>query len=202
MNFRNFFHQIAIHLFYHILHVKNKIITSVAKRNDTLIDYAVGKAGDMSKWINSNLSFVFGIDIAKDNIHNPLDGACARYLIKKKQIPNLFYALFVNGNSGLNIRSGAAMPSELGLEKDKQITKAVFGSGPKDSTLIGKGVSDVYGIGSNGFNISSCQFALHYMFQDRRTVHEFMRNLSECTNMNGYFIITHNDNTFIFRFIT
>ena len=44
-----------------------------------------GKGGDFPKWIAAKLSFVFGIDIAKDNIENRLDGACARFLTYRKK---------------------------------------------------------------------------------------------------------------------
>ena len=64
---------------FHNLFVKKKLIKCVSNTNDTLIDYAVGKAGDLSKWIESRLKFVLGIDISKDNIYNHTDGACARY---------------------------------------------------------------------------------------------------------------------------
>jgi hypothetical protein len=163
-----------------------------------LIDYAVGKAGDMSKWMNAKLSFVFGIDVSKDNIHNPFDGACARYLKNKRRYPNMPDCIFVTGNTSLNIRNGDAMPPELGLEKDRQVTKAIFGSGPKDYTIIGRAVAEKYGIGREGFEVSSCQFALHYMFANRTTLHGFMRNLAECTKMNGYFIGTCYDGNKVF----
>ena len=39
----------------------------------------VGKAGDLSKWIDARLSFVFGVDVSKDNIENRIDGACALF---------------------------------------------------------------------------------------------------------------------------
>ena len=35
------------------------------------------------------------------------------------------------------------------------INKAVFGTGPKDVDILGKGVYNQYGVGENGFNISS-----------------------------------------------
>ena len=129
---------------FHNLYIKKKLISAVSKRGNTLIDYAVGKAGDLSKWINANISFVFGIDISKDNIHNPLDGACARYLTSKRKFSKMFDGLFVTGNTGMNIKDGSAMPNELGLEKDRQVTKAVFGSGPKDYNIIGRGVVEKY----------------------------------------------------------
>jgi len=104
-------------------------------------------------------------------------------------------ALFVIGNSEDNIKDGSAIDTERG----KQITKAVFGEGPKDKEKLGMGVYKEYGVASDGFNISSCQFALHYFFQDRRTLNGFLRNLSECTKLNGYFIGGCYDGTKIFN---
>ena len=62
---------------FHNLYVKWWLIQIVSNPNMHLIDLAVGKAGDLSKWINSQLHAVLGIDISKDNIHNSKDGACA-----------------------------------------------------------------------------------------------------------------------------
>ena len=97
---------------FHNLYVKRKLITSVCRKGNTLIDFACGKGGDFPKWNASKLSFVLGIDISKDNIENKINGACARYLNFKRTDRNTPYALFVNGNSSLNIRSGE-MPSPL-----------------------------------------------------------------------------------------
>jgi hypothetical protein len=169
---------------FHNLFVKRMLINSVSKRGDTLIDYAVGKGGDFPKWIFAKLSFVFGIDVAKDNIENRIDGACARYLNYRKKFKIMPSALFVNGNSSSNIRDGEA----LYTEKSKIITRAIFGEGPKDKEKLGMGVYKQYGKASDGFNISSCQFALHYFFDNKRTVNSFLRNVSECTKLKGYFI--------------
>ena len=38
---------------FHNLYVKNTLIKSVANSGDTLIDYAVGKGGDIPKWISA-----------------------------------------------------------------------------------------------------------------------------------------------------
>jgi hypothetical protein len=177
---------------FHNLFVKKLLIQKVSNRGDTLIDYACGKGGDFPKWIASNLSFVYGIDLSKDNLENRLNGACARFLNFRKEFKHVPYALFVHGNSQLNIRSGQAMLNE----KAVQITKAVFGTGSKD---IGEGVQRQYGKGEEGFNISSCQFALHYMFEDVNTLHNFIRNVAECTKLNGYFIGTSYDGKTIFN---
>jgi hypothetical protein len=182
---------------FHNLFVKKLLITSVAKREDTLIDYACGKGGDFPKWIQAKLSFVFGIDIAKDNLENRLDGACARFLNYRKKFKNIPYALFVNGNSSLNIRKGAAMLSD----KAKMVTRAVFGNGPKEEEKLGKGVSRQYGKGEDGFSISSCQFALHYFFETQTTLQNFISNIAECTKLGGYFIGTCYDGQLIFNLL-
>jgi hypothetical protein len=182
---------------FHNLFVKKKLIVGAANRGDTLIDYAVGKAGDLSKWMAAKLKFVFGVDISKDNIHNQLDGACARYLKERKRTSenNMPRALFVVGNSSLNIRNGTA----LATDKDKQVMNAVFGKGPKDAELLGKGVIKQYGVAANGFKISSCQFAIHYFFENATTFHSFLRNIAECTKLDGYFIATCYDGQTVFN---
>lgn len=180
---------------FHNLYVKTSLLNSVAKRGDTLIDLAVGKGGDFPKWIGANLKFVFGIDISRDNIQNRLDGACARFLNYKKKFKKMPDALFVNGNSSVNIRSGNALYSE----KDKQITKAVFGEGPKDAKALGKGVYKEYGIAQEGFDICSIQFAIHYMFENQNTLQNFLRNVSEVTKVGGYFIGTSYDGQLMFN---
>ena len=182
---------------FHNLYVKKKLIMGVSNRNNTLIDFAVGKAGDLSKWSHAKLGFVFGIDISKDNIFNNLDGACSRYLKDKIKYNDTPDALFLVGNSSLNIRSGKAVPTD----KDKAIVKAIFGNGPKDRKILGQGVYKHYGIAEQGFNISSCQFALHYFFESLSTLHHFIQNIAECTKLNGYFIGTCYDGQTVFNIL-
>ena len=104
---------------------------------------------------------MFGIDLSPDNIENRLKGACARYLNYRKDFKVMPYCLFAIGNSSENIKNGQAFDNE----KTKLITKAIFGEGPKDKDKLGLGVYRQYGKANEGFNISSCQFALHYFFQ-------------------------------------
>ena len=180
---------------FHNLFVKKMLITKTAAKGNTLIDYAVGKAGDFPKWIEAKLSFVFGIDLSKDNIENRIDGACARFLNYRKKFYSMPYALFVNGNSGVNIKSGDAMFTEKG----KEIVRALFNDGPKDESILGKGVYRQYGKAVDGFNISSCQFALHYFFENVEKLNQFLKNLSQCTKVDGYFIGCCYDGASIFH---
>lgn len=180
---------------FHNLYVKKLLIGGVSKQGDTLIDFACGKAGDLPKWISSKLSFVFGIDYSKDNLENRLDGACVRYLKSRKDNKNMPHALFVHGNSSFNIKDGSALLND----KAKQISAAIFGNTPKDVNKLGKGVVRQYGKGDTGFNVSSCQFAIHYFFENPDTLRGFLKNVAECTKLNGYFIGTCYDGKIIFN---
>jgi hypothetical protein len=172
--------------------IKTRLV-GIARKGQTLIDFACGKGGDLPKWQRAGLSFVFGIDISEDNLKNRLDGSCARYLDMKKKMREIPGALFVLGNSGKNIKSTDAMMND----KSKIITNAVFGKIPNKN--LDKTVEQYYGIGKSGFNISSCQFAVHYMFKDETTLFDFLQNVSECTQLNGYFIGTCYDGETIFN---
>ena len=182
---------------FHNLYVKSLLIKSVSKPGMTLIDLAVGKGGDWPKWIDAKLKFVLGVDISRDNIQNRLDGAYARYLNYRKRYRVMPDALFVNGNSSVNIRN----TNGILIDKDKQITRAVFGQGPKDEKFLGKGVYNQYGVASAGFDVCSIQFAVHYMFESQETLHNFLQNVSEVTKEGGYFIGTSYDGEKIFNML-
>ena len=173
--------------------VKKKLINAVSQKGSTLIDYACGKGGDLPKWVHSNLYFVFGVDIAKDNLENKKDGICARFLKEKERHRNFMGALFVHGDSSKNIKSTEAMLDS----KSKVITKAVFGE--IQNKGLDRMVAKYHGVGKDGFDISSCQFAVHYFFQNRETLHNFLRNVSECTRIGGYFIGTCYDGQQLFN---
>ncbi len=182
---------------FHNRYIKRNLILSVSRRNNTLIDFAVGRAGDLPKWKDANLNFVFGIDVSPENINNRKSGACARYLDMCQTNTDMPGALFLHGNSALNIRDGSAFTTD----KEKMVTKAVFGTGPKDRNILGAGVYKHFGVGREGFNVSSVQFALHYFFENEMTLHSFMRNVAECTKLGGYFIGTCYDGKSVFKLL-
>lgn len=186
---------------FHNKYVKNKLISKTAKllkegnEKVFLVDFSVGRAGDLTKWKYAKIDFVLGIDLSKDNILNRADCACARYLdMRKKNKHAKLRAVFFAGNSGKNIRSTQEAFTNI---TDKQLIKSIFGSGdiPNKKT---KYVFN-HGMAKEGFHISSCQFALHYFFESLHTLHRFLRNVSECTRLNGYFIGTCYDGKDVFR---
>ena len=73
--------------------------------------------------------------------------------------------------------------------------KSVFGEIPKNDTL---GSAVVNAEANKGFDIGSCQFALHYFFENSDTLQGFVRNVAECVKEGGYFIGTCYDGRKIF----
>ena len=182
---------------FHNMFIKRLLIMSATKPGGTLMDFAVGKAGDFPKWIAAKQSFVYGVDVSRDNIEHKLDGACARYLNYKKENSNTPYALFVEGDSGKHIKSGEASDDAT----HNRVNAAVFGTGPKDKAVLGPGVYRQYGIGKDGFDVTSCQFAFHYFLEKKDIFKTFLRNVSECTKVGGYFIGTCYDGETIFNLL-
>ena len=180
---------------FHNRFVKRKLILDVSKRGDTLIDMTVGMGGDLQKWIDAKLSFVFGLDVSRDNIENRIQGACSRYLRAKKKYRSMPDALFVNANSSLNINSGEAIMDDKG----KKVLFALLGQGSKDEEALGKGLYKQFGIGKNGYNIISNQFSIHYFFENPNTFYNFMQNVSENCKVGGYFIGTCYDGERVFN---
>jgi hypothetical protein len=180
---------------FHNLYIKRKLIMSVARPGNTLIDLAVGKGGDLPKWMAAKLGFVFGIDYSKDNLEHKFDGVCARYLDIKKTKNNIPDAIFIHGDSSKEIKSGQAAISE----RYRLITRAIFGEGAKDASVLGRGVYPHYGRGADGFDICSVQFAVHYFFENIMKLHTFLQNVAECTKLGGYFIGTCFDGARIFQ---
>lgn len=202
---------------FHNLFVKRALISAVCRPGSTLIDLAVGKAGDLHKWAHAELSFVLGIDIAEDNIRNRQDGAYARYLNLRKTnlMKSLPYMVFIRADSGKPIRSSEtdAYQGEHGGSRHSSVNSAsaslykaiadtVFGAVERaDSTVVGRAVAPHYAVGKDGFDVCSVQFALHYFWKDVATLHAFLRNVSETTKVGGHFIGTCYDGKRVYKML-
>ena len=192
---------------FHNLYVKRELLFGVCKPGKTLIDLAVGKGGDIQKWIEAKLQFVFGIDVSEDNIINPYDGAYARCVGCAERTPidadkgdKFPFMVFAKGDSGKLIRSSTESGNAFITKRSgtssgdtsmyKAISDTVFGEGHHDPKIVGRELMKYQGIGKSGFDVCSVQFAVHYFWKDVETLHTFIRNVSECTKVGGYFVGT------------
>lgn len=183
---------------FHNKYIKSMLIDSVSEEGKTLVDLAVGKGGDLQKWTKNKLRFVLGIDISKDNIHNPKDGACARYLNIKKERNHLMDALFVYGDTSQLISNGDfAKDDKQEEEISRFVVEQVMGIGTPKTTHGGY-IAKLFNIAPQ-FDICSIQFAIHYMFKDKFSIHNFIKNVSDLVQVGGYFIGTCYDGEVLFN---
>ena len=63
--------------------VKRQMLRSTVQTGNTLADLAMGRADDLNKWISSNVSYVFGCDVAAASINDPDTGAYRKVLDKR-----------------------------------------------------------------------------------------------------------------------
>jgi len=158
---------------FHNDHVKRDVLLKkTLAPGGTICDLAMGKAGDLHKWVALGASYVFGCDYAANNINDPTDGAYARLMSKMIELggrDRLAPMVFVQADAAVPLKSGEG------------------GATPEDKSLILQEFSDS-GRAAGGFDVVSCMFALHYMFRDEPTLHGFLTNLADTVKVGGYFV--------------
>lgn len=211
---------------FHNLYVKNALIESTTKKNSPkdnikLLDLAVGKAGDLPKWMNSNVYAVLGIDINYDNIHNANDGACTRLLNNHRdRKPHIPISIFIQGNTSRLLETGEFAQEQgngnrkIELEEKYDEEGELIQEAPEAESykilqsLMGVGTRETsaypftkkyFGLFETKFDVVSIQFALHYMFEDKKSLHSFAKNVADYTKLGKYFIGTCYDGKMIYE---
>ena len=182
-------------------YIKSRLIGSVCtsfnNKKIKVLDLSCGRGGDNGKYINQdiNINFYLGIDISS-NIH----WACRRYYESNKRIPTVF----IRGDTSKNIRSGECSELENNNLQDKKHTEimtSILYDTKKPIPKDYKGIHTKYkGLASNGFDVVSSQFSMHYYFNSETNFMGFLNNLKENVNVGGYFIGTCYDGSEIFNY--
>jgi ribA/ribD-fused uncharacterized protein len=139
--------------------IKDDLYRHNLKENDTLLELAVGRGGDLHKWKRIKPSKVVGIDLSLSNLVSPTQGAVIRYLREKPPTP----ALFLQGDMTeypLFDQEDKYMPILTGKE-----------TGPTSYLKQFEGLQK--------FDSISCQFALHYACETEEVFHNFAKNIEK-----------------------
>ena len=142
--------------------VKEQLYQACIKPGDTLLELAVGRAGDMLKWKRSKPKLVVGFDISESNLTSSRQGGYVRYL-KDSERPScdkLPPMLLVVGD----------MTKPL-YESDDRYTRILAGKDPAPTPYLQQ-FRDV-----KEFDDVSCQFAIHYACVSEEAFRAFTENL-------------------------
>ena len=129
----------------------------------SLLDIAVGRGGDLSKWKKAQISNVFGFDPSDKSI-NSVDVEDPGAKERLKGLKKKGYPVDVEFEVG-----DATNPLEIKESIDKYISKRKL---------------------NRGFDMVSCQFALHYFFRSENALRNVLSLVSHYLAPGGFFFGT------------
>ena len=172
----------------------------IPKQN--LLELACGMAGDMNRWNDTRTGFAFrnvlGVDLVRDNITKAVDGAYARVLKPRyyREDEKRIYQnhVFVIGDCAKSLHNGA---SSKGLDRDSEdVLLELYGK-----TARRRFLTTIPPFAKNGFDMVSCQFAIHYFFETEEKLKGFMANIRDNLRHGGVFITTFMDGNTVEKLI-
>ena len=143
--------------------VKEELYRNALEKNRSLLELAMGRAGDLQKWKKAHCSKVVGIDVSLANITAGVQGAAIRYINDKKKNPHSYIppSLFLEGDITyfpLLEQEDKYMPILLGTE-----------TAPTEYLQQFHGLQE--------FDAASCQFAIHYACETEDKFRGFVKNI-------------------------
>lgn len=171
---------------FHNIWIKNMCLIKKYS-GKTLLDIACGKAGDLNKWVEAKIEKVVGIDYSRDNIENPGDGAIVRTIKKLATIQDKPKFLYLTMDGGELL--GKRYFNTLENQNDKLIARVAWGI--EKAPASDRKLSGYYSfVPKEGFDVVSCQFAIHYFFESKQKLENFVKNVATHMKTGAYFIGT------------
>lgn len=174
-------------LTFHNTGVKSKLFSLFKNQNYTLCDLASGKAGDLYKWIDTRFAYVVGIDNNIDNILNNVDGAYRRLTSLKNNLkhgrkPEIIFLQ-------KDLKTDWDDVSSIENKQMMELYNTMWGNVYKNE-VSNPSILKYFNYMNKKFDVVSCQFAIHYMFENNDILETFCSNIERITKKDGYFIGT------------
>lgn len=175
---------------FHNEYIKKRELIMKMPKGASLFDIACGKAGDLKKWIDAGFTKVMGIDVFRDNIENRKNGAYARTLeaLQKFKVDTKKHS-FVYLTADASQRFTPSYVESINDPDDKQVARILFGT-QRSNQIRDESLVRYNGYMRNGFDVISCQFAIHYFFENENTLDNFIYNVDTYLKKGGYLIGT------------
>lgn len=150
-----------------------------------LIDFSVGRGGDIDKWINLNYGNILALDINESNIFGSDDSFQTRI---EKHKSKTFNAQFFRSS---NIEYGLS-----NMCQNFYNGEAFANTNTKNQIKLKKIIKEN---GKNSFDVVSTMFSIHYCFDSIVSVRNCLQNISDSLKDGGVAIITTMDGSKVYK---
>lgn len=169
---------------FHNLAVKAPLFAKYAVKGGALFEFACGRGGDMNRWAAGGFSLVAGCDVSLDNLVNPQGGIYQRLLTSRTKLPPMAFVQLdctVRMHPPLDEIEAAAATSP-----HYELFAALWNL----DKVLPPALERFRGAMAKGYDLTSCQFAVHYMFESDDALDRFVSNVAYATRLGGHFIGT------------
>lgn len=159
-----------------------------------LLEIGCGQGGDLQKWIDNKFTVVVGVDNNEDNLLNSDHGIYKR-MYESAHNEKSYKKLYVDKQSMLFLLldAGEKWSKEYinSTENETLKTLSQIANGTIDKRRIDNGLmKQMHDVLNNGFNVISCQFAIHYFFENTKKLDAFCYNINKSLLPGGVFFGT------------
>jgi hypothetical protein len=145
----------------------------------TVIDFGVGRGGDILRMYNSKVGMYVGVDRDMNGIISPQDGCISRYtqMRSSKKYPNFPQMVFFNADVSQR------------FEVDDQL-QVLATKSEENKRFITKFLNIRY-------DVINSQFMIHYLFKDSTTLSNLCYNINKVLKVGGHMLVTTYDGQMI-----
>ena len=163
--FMNWIKDEMIWTFCHPMYQDNKQLS--------VLDFGCGQGQDIMKWFFARTLFYVGLDLDREGLVSPVNGAWSRYnqLKKRPNFPKMTF-LQADCSAELDVDSQKNALNMQHLENE-EMYKKFFSKEQSKRTL---------------FDRINCQLAIHYMLKNEDTWSNFKKNINGYLRNGGYFL--------------
>jgi hypothetical protein len=171
---------------FHNIGVKGPLLARHAPPEGRLFEIACGKGGDLGRWLAAGFSTVVGCDSSLDNLVNPRDGIYARMVERGAQLKGTTMA-FVAMDGSVRMRAPLDEVRRVMVDSPHGQVVAALWDLQRD---LPAGLERYRGLASRGFDVVSCQFAVHYFWGSDAQLDRLIDNVAHLTVVGGHFVGT------------